>query len=161
MMARSITFGFAFLVLGPGNNSLMGQGVYFSQQASTGFDPGGSSPLVTAIFLGPSAHLSPLVIADAIKALLTLLATGHHPTRMGFSAHTTAIGFTAFTFHQVERARDHRLGAQELIENGGQGRVGPTDLLAQFGGVDAQSVLRYILSNTDCQVKNGPRVKKR
>ncbi len=160
MMARSITFGFGLLVLGPGEDSLLGQRIYFSQQASTGFDPGGSSPLVTAIFLRPSAHLSSLVIPNAIQALFTLLTASQNPAGVGFSAHTTAVGFTAFSLHQVERARDHRLGAHELIENGGQGRVGPTDLLAQFGGVDAQSVLIYILYNTDCQEKNDLRVKK-
>jgi hypothetical protein len=141
MMERFIGWSVLLIVLGPGKNTPLCQGVDLGQQSRGGLDPGGPASLVTPILIGPTTHLSPLLVAHAVKPLLALLTTSQNPTGVELSGHATAIGFAAFSPKQVERTRNHGLGTQEPMHNGSHRGVGSVDLLAQFGWFYAQSVL--------------------
>ena len=52
----------------------------------------------------------------------------------------TAVGFSALAAEQVKGSLNHRLGALEAAQGGGQGRVSAPELLAEFGKVGTQTV---------------------
>ena len=145
MMARLITLCSRLIYLGPGKDSLLSQSVNFSQESSAGFDPGRPNSLVTPVLSAPPAHLRPFRCADAIEPLGALLTASENPASVELSGRATAIGFAAFSSKEVERTRDHRLRAKEITQSCGQSRVGATDLLAQFGGLGAHSVLSHTI----------------
>ena len=127
----------------------MSQSVNFSQEGGAGFDPGRPSSLVTPVLSAPPAHLRPFLRADAIEPLGALLAASENPASVELSGRATAIGFATFSSKEVERTRNHRLGAKEITQSCGQSRVGAADLLAQFGGLGAHSVLYNTIQHTD------------
>ena len=103
------------------------------------FGQKGPRALIAAVLGGPLADLGALVFGDRVKPILARFTAGQDVAGVELAGGATAVGFSAFAAQQVKRALDHRLGALEAAQGGGQGRVSAPELLAEFGQVSAQS----------------------
>src|SRR5512146_1879245 len=111
------------------------------------FDQHRPGALVTAIFGGPLAHLSPLGLGHRVEPILAGFAAGQDVSRMQLSSGAAAVGFSAFAAEQIKGALNHRFGALEAAQGGGHGGVSAPELLPELGDVGVQlyvlTIYRY------------------
>jgi hypothetical protein len=62
---------------------------------------------------------------------------------------TTAVGFSALSAEQIKRPLNHRLGALEAAQGGGQGGVSAPELPVELGKFGAQSESLTPIGDTD------------
>jgi hypothetical protein len=89
--------------------------------------------LVTAIFGGALANLSPLFFGHRIEPIRAGLAAGQDVSRVKFAPGAPAVGLSALAAEQIKGASNHRLGALETAQGRGQGGVSVPELLPEAG----------------------------
>jgi len=104
------------------------------------FGQNGPCALVAAVLGGPFSDLGALVFGDRIEAILTRFAAGQDIAGMKLAGGAAAVGFSALAAQQVKGPPNHRLGALEAAQGGGQGGVSAPELLAELREVGAQTV---------------------
>src|SRR5690242_152931 len=95
------------------------------------FDQHCPGPLVTAIFGGAPSNLSPLFFRHWVEPILACLTAGQDVSRMELAPGAPAVGFSTLAPEQIKGALNHRLGALESTQGGGQRGVSAPELLPQ------------------------------
>src|SRR5271157_4939225 len=128
------------LVFRPGQQPLFGHLVYQAQQVEMAFGQHRPPALVAAVLGGPFSDLSASFFRDRVEPILARFTAGQDIAGMELAGGATAVGFSALAAQQIKGPLNHRFGALEAAQGGGQGRVGAPELLAKLGKVGAQTV---------------------
>jgi hypothetical protein len=119
--------------------------VHQGQQVKMAFDQHGPRALIATVFGGPFPNLGALAFGNGIEAILSRFAAGQDVNGMPFATSAMTVGFSALAPKQIKGALHHRFGALEAAQGVGQCRIGTPELLAEFGGIGAQTAsLIYI-----------------
>ena len=119
---------------------MFGDLVHQAQQMEMAFGQHRPRALVAAVLGGPFADLGALLFRDRIEPILARFTAGQDIAGVELASGATTVGFPALAPEQVKGALNHRLGALEAAQGGGQGGVSAPDLLAELREVGAQDV---------------------